>query len=93
MAVFIISYDLRQPGQNYPNLIPALSKMTACRCLQSVWLIEANMTSQALHNVIKAYMDQNDGLIVCEVVEHSPAGWWASGLLNRCADWLLQRRP
>lgn len=91
MAVFIVSYDLRQPGQNYPNLIPALSKMAACRCLQSVWLIEASATAQALHHTLKAYMDQNDGLIVVEIPQTS--GWWASGLLNQCADWLLQRRP
>ncbi len=64
MSVFIVSYDLRQPGRNYQPLYDRLSGWGAIAVLQSVWAIKANTTSEELRNDLLSRMDANDGLLV-----------------------------
>lgn len=64
MAVFIVSYDLRQPGRNYQPLYDRLNGWGAVSGLESVWFINADTTAENLRNDLLTRLDQNDGLFV-----------------------------
>lgn len=64
MAVFIVSYDLRQPGRDYQPLYNRLNEWRAVSGLESVWFINANTTAENLRDDLLKKMDQNDGLFV-----------------------------
>ncbi|MBA8822616.1 hypothetical protein BRY73_24590 [Ochrobactrum sp. P6BS-III] len=64
MSVFIVSYDLRQPGRNYQPLYDRLSGWGAIRLLESVWAVNANTNATDLRNDLLSRMDANDGILV-----------------------------
>lgn len=61
---FLVSYDLRQPGQSYQTLIDALTRLGAVRVLLSAWFLTSNYTSVQLRDHLWQYMDANDRLLV-----------------------------
>jgi hypothetical protein len=75
MAGFIVSFDLRRAGQDYPRLYARLSAWNAVKILQTVVFIEANTTSDGLRDDLMAYIDSNDGLIV---IEHLGRASWCN---------------
>ena len=62
---YVISYDLVTPGQNYEPLWEALGRFGARRLLQSQWIVRWNGTTAAtIRDIIRAYIDVNDRLLV-----------------------------
>lgn len=82
MSVFLVTYDLRQPGRNYQALYDALEAYPCCRGLESVWFIKSNSNSSDIRDRLKAYIDSNDRLFVSELETY-----WASWNVT-CADWI-----
>lgn len=73
--LYIISYDLNAPGQNYEPLYRALRDISATRILDSQWAANrANTSCQGLFEYLWPHMDANDKLLVT-----APSSWWASG--------------
>ena len=78
---YVISYDLRKPGQNYQSLYDALENIGAKRVLQSQWGVRRNnTTAKNLRDHFRKYMDSNDRILVTSIDGHDWAGW---RLINR----------
>ncbi|MYA00896.1 MAG: SinR family protein [Chloroflexi bacterium] len=71
--VYLISYDLVLPGQNYQALYDVLEGWGAKRALQSTWVVRLNNTSSAaIRDELMKHIDTNDRLLV------DTLGQWAS---------------
>lgn len=68
MSVYLVSYDLNKPEQDYQRLIDAICGYTSsCRVLKSQWLILTNETAKQISDHLTAFIDSNDELFVCEL--------------------------
>ena len=68
MALYIISYDLIDPGQNYEKVSKGLKKIGAKSVLLSQWAVEVdNTTAEKLFDAIHPLFDGNDKLLVTKV--------------------------
>ncbi len=72
MTVYLISYDLDKPGQNYARLIARLEQLGAFRVLFSQWALQTTWTAIQLRDDLRLYTDANDRLLITQV------GAWAS---------------
>ncbi len=66
MAVFRVGYDLKKPGQNYPELITALSKVGR-RILKSDWIVDVDQTAVQLRDAVQSHIDSGDDVVVTEI--------------------------
>jgi hypothetical protein len=87
MAVYLVAYDLRKPGQNYDRLIQALQSVPYCRPLESTWFIEVTGNARAVRDWLKAFIDQNDRMIVSEMTPD----WAMYNPKNDCGKFLEAR--
>jgi hypothetical protein len=67
MALYVVSYDLSKPEQDYPQLLEYLHLIGARRLLDSQWLVRSGATRDAVYQGIRAQIDSNDALLVCLV--------------------------
>ena len=73
--VYLITYDLHRPGQNYSELFEAIKGLGEWwHHLESTWLVDTAMDAQAVAERLRARMDQNDNLLVIKVSR--PWGGW-----------------
>lgn len=85
MAVQLITYDLRKPGQDYTRLFAAIEALgTWWHCLESVWLVRTSMTSTQVRDALRPCLDANDSLMVAGL----NGNWATFGLGGDCTDWL-----
>lgn len=85
--IFIVSYDLNRPGQDYPNLYETIKTLGSwAHPLESTWLVDTTMTAKMIFDTLWAQMDRNDKLLVARMQEH----WWGS-FDQRVLDWLSGR--
>lgn len=85
--VYMVTYDLCSPGQNYEKVIEAIKDAStgAYRMIcESSYLIKSYLTAQQIVDKIKPYFDSNDRLLVIEVTNKY------QGLLTN-ADWKYLR--
>lgn len=71
--VYIISYDLNKPGQNYSELYESIknaSNGTWCHFLDSTWLICSAKLPTAIVDDLSKHFDKNDRLLVFEVKQN-----------------------
>jgi hypothetical protein len=63
---FYVTYDLKKPGQNYPELWKRLTELGGVRLLESVWLLIGDDASSAagLRDILRHHIDRNDRLLV-----------------------------
>jgi hypothetical protein len=90
MAVYVISYDLNAPGQDYSSLIGALVRARAVRFQRSAWLTESNQSAIEIRDALLTYMDNGDSLMVAEIA--LGADWAASNMEAPSGQWLKSRR-
>lgn len=64
MAVYLISYDLDKPGQDYPRLIGELERLGAVRVLYSEWVFRSTSSAKEIRDWLKSFIDSNDMLLV-----------------------------
>jgi hypothetical protein len=81
MSIYLVTYDLRKPGQNYDALYDALKSYPYCHDLESVWFIQSNRNSGDIRDHLKGFIDANDRLFVSRV------DYWASWNVP-CAEWI-----
>ncbi len=74
MSLFLISYDLDNPGQKYAAVHAMLKSWGARRVLESTWMVKAtNSTCVAMRDALKGGpVDANDRVVVVRVDD------WAS---------------
>ncbi len=83
MAVYIVTYDLNAPGQNYNNLINAIKSYTHCYALKSAFFIDTHKGAAELRDELMKYVDKNDILYVMELKRH-----WGCNRETACTTWL-----
>jgi hypothetical protein len=64
MGVYLISYDLDKPGQDYPRLIKELERLGAVKVLYSEWLFKSNSSAAQIRDHLVRFVDSNDMLLV-----------------------------
>ena len=71
MAVYMITYDLNKPGQNYDKLYEAIKKCSSnntwMHYLDSTWFIKTNLSTKQVFENLEPYIDKNDNILVMEV--------------------------
>ena len=81
---YVISYDLRNPGQDYQTLYDALAAIGAKRVLQSQWCARRNnTTAKGLRDHFRQYMDSNDRILVTSIDSANWSGW---NLINKISE-------
>lgn len=74
--MYLISYDLMQPSQNYLMLTTELEILGADPILQSVWILRAeNTTAEELFSRLRSLIDASDRLFVCRLSSERGARW------------------
>lgn len=90
MTVYVISYDLKRPGQNYNELYEAIKGIGSWwHCLDSTWLVISQSRAIDIANLLWPHMDGNDKLLVTPVAAGSA---WA-GFSGDCVNWLKSNLP
>jgi len=65
--VYVVSYDLRKPGQDYKGLFDALQASPSWwHYLESTWLIATSENANELYNRLWAHLDRDDSILVIQ---------------------------
>lgn len=84
MAIYCVSYDLNQAGQNYSGLYEELKKSPNWwHYLDSTWLIYTNETAFQLFGRLQSKIDNNDRVLIIRVTPDY-SGW----LTQEAWDWI-----
>lgn len=68
MAIYLITYDLKSPGQDYSALYKAIKSLGDNRHdLESIWFVDTNLSSKEIHEVIRPSMDKGDTVFITKV--------------------------
>ena len=67
MSIYLVTYDLNNPGQNYPSVTDAIKKYDYFHLMQSVWLVHTSETAAQVGDKIWKSMDGNDKIYVVEL--------------------------
>lgn len=86
MSTYLITYDLKKPGQDYKNLHDAIKATGAWwHYLESTWLVVSSSSAQAVFDRLRPHIDANDRVLVIKVTNEN-AGW----LTQEAWDWINQ---
>jgi hypothetical protein len=86
MSVFVIAYDLKNPGKDYTSLISAIQTVPWCHAQGSVWFVEHPGPASTVRDILIGHMDANDVLFVDRVSDT-----WAGRNMSVCGNWLNAR--
>lgn len=68
MTVYLITYDLKSPGQDYSALHKAIKALGDHRHdLESVWFVDTNLSAKEIQSSIRPVMDANDTMFITKV--------------------------
>ena len=66
MKIFLISYDLSKPEQDYEGLIKEIEKFDCLHIQKSVWLICTGISCNQIYKQLESFIDDtNDKLFIC----------------------------
>lgn len=83
--LYLVTYDLNKPEQNYSGLFEFLkSNKNWWHHLDSTWLIKSDEEIEIFKNKVKAQIDDNDSLLIINVTDDKYKGW----LTKKAWDWL-----
>lgn len=85
---YLITYDLKDPGKNYPavyRVLCTLGGSSVCHALGSVFVLKSDLPINEVYNRVSSVMDRSDRLIVTELTKQTIAYLDAdkSDLFNR----------
>jgi len=84
MSVYLVSYDLNRPKQDYQKLYDRLKSHAAWwHYLDSTWLVSTSKSASELFERIQPAIDDNDSVLVIDV-GRDYAGW----LPKKAWDWI-----
>jgi hypothetical protein len=77
--IVMVTYDLKQPGQNYGPLIEEIKSIGAWwHHLESTWLLDTPLTPPQVWARISKHVDKNDRVLCIELKKGTAAtmeGW------------------
>lgn len=83
--IYLVSYDLRQPGRNYTALYDAIKSYDGwAHVMESTWAITTTMSATQVRDHLMSKMDANDRLIVSR--QSGEAAW--NNLVPDVSNWL-----
>ena len=86
--IYIVSYDLSEPGQNYDTLLNKIKEVGSwARLGGSAYLIETQKSAKELRDDFQTILDSNDKLYVGSV--SAPAAW--AGMPQNVSSWILSK--
>jgi hypothetical protein len=77
MSALLVTYDLKQPGQDYKPLHDAIKNLgsTWWHYLESTWLVATTRTADAASAALLPHIDKNDRLLVLNITGDAYQGW------------------
>ena len=72
--VYLVSYDLDKPGQDYKPLIAYLRSVGAIEILRSDWLLSTTVDAAGIRDDLTRFLDSNDRIMVVALTGES--AWW-----------------
>ena len=85
MKSYLITYDLRKPGQNYDELYKAIKAIGSWwHCLESNWIVKSNLSAVQIRDKVSPHIDKNDKLLVAHL--SGECAWM--GFDTDCSKWL-----
>lgn len=83
--IYLITYDLRVPGQNYSDLIDEIKTVGSdwAKPCESTWFVESNLTAETILDRLTA-IDATDKVVVISV----STPWSTYGLDKDVLDWM-----
>lgn len=88
--VYLISYRLQRPGQDYNDLYEAIRKLsgTYWHHTTSAWLVEtSSLSAKQIYEKLTPYTDANDDLVVFRLQSE----WWGRITAPSDLKWLKER--
>jgi hypothetical protein len=83
--IYLVSYDLRQPGRNYAALYDAIRSYDSwAHVMESTWAIATTSSASQVRDHLLSKMDANDRLIVSR--QSGEAAW--HNLVADVSSWL-----
>lgn len=80
MALYLVTYDLNRPGQNYPELYDRIKQCGAAwHGMQNVWFVETDRSAAAIRDHVGPALDRGDKLFVSRVQEAAWQGFQDDG--------------
>lgn len=76
--LFLITYDLKKPGQNYTELYDAIKNLGDWQHpLESTWVVKVSsfITAEDIYARIHPTMDKSDYLFVVDITDKNYYGW------------------
>lgn len=75
MSVYLITYDLNRPGQQYEALYEAIKSFGAWwHYLDSTWLVQTSLSAQSVWNRLEPAFDKNDRILI-SALSTDRQGW------------------
>lgn len=88
MYVYIISFDLVKPGQNYDKIIELIKQYNVWAKLgTTTYLVQTSHSAVELRDNLKTAIDSNDKLFVGKVTR--PAAW--SNMSEDVSKWIKEK--
>lgn len=88
MSVYVVTYDLMSPGQDYSDLHEKLRSFAYSKNFDSFWLIDTSLSAAQIRDELKSLTDSNDKLFIIEVKKH----WASSNIPQGMVDWLKSEK-
>ena len=85
--VYMINYDLKQPGKDYEELFKAIKGLSPnpYHALKSGWFVISTLSAKAIFDILNKHIDANDYVIATEITSNyygrADKGLW---------DWLTK---
>ena len=77
---FLVTYDLKIPGQNYSDLYDAIkSEGDWQHPLESTWVVKTDnlVLANTIYEHLRPCIDENDSLFIVEITAQDSQGWLA----------------
>ncbi len=86
--VLLIAYDLKELDKDYSRLYETIQHAgtTWWHYIESIWIIDTNLTIDECSNLLRSCMGINDFLLVIDITNRDYQGWLPSkawSVLNR----------
>lgn len=84
MSVYLVTYQLNTPGQDYDSLYDALDAYDHINPINTIYFIATDQGAVDVKDELKTYIGSNDALIVIDIREH----WGMTGVGTGVGDWI-----
>ena len=88
MAIRLITYDLKKPGQDYKDFLKTIKEYDWARLSESSYAVDTFETPTTIYNKLRPFMDNNDYLMVMTLTAPY-MGYNAKDVI----DWIQKHLP